>query len=153
MHPPPSGHKLIVKDSQCHRAPLLFLLFCQLNGPSNVIPFSRRDRDRTVGWGWGGGCFSSPPPLVWRDTVLCSPSLPSGPSAQRSCPRSRLTYLQQYFLTQGRNGRAQITVIMLPGSRCHGGDYVRWGLLVVCLLTRLTCEAVWRRPLRSSFAC
>lgn len=100
--------------------------------PGNVIPFSRHDRAPAgwVGWRVGvgvGGVWLS---LAWHCALLYKLSLGATlHSQQQPCLHSRLTYLQQYFLIQGWNGRAQIIVIMFSGY-CRD-DYVRYGATMV----------------------
>lgn len=112
------------------------LPFRQLNGPvmSSRSHDSRHDRAPVGAW------LS----LAWHRALLYK--LPPGAtlhSPQQPCLRSRLTYLQQYFLIQGRNGRAQIIIIMFSG--CCRDDYVRYGAMVVpsqSLITKSTCESL-----------
>lgn len=99
--------------------------------PGNVIPFSRHDRApagrRRRGGGGLGGTWLS---LAWHRALLYKLSLGATlHSPQQPFLRSRLTYLQQYFLIQGWNGRAQIIVIMFSGY-CRD-DYVRYGAAMV----------------------
>lgn len=124
------------KSDTLGTSPASFLPFRQLNGPvmSSCSHDSRHDR------GLGGGLASFG---VTRRSARQA-SLPGATLRSPRQPRlrSRLTYLQQYFLIQGRDGRAQIIVIMFSGCCRH--DYVRCGAKAVALWRSLvtvpTCE-------------
>lgn len=110
------------KSDTLGTSPASFLPFRQLNGPV----MSSRSHDSRHDWAPVEAWLS----LAWHRALL--DKLPPGAtlhSPRQPCLRSRLTYLKQYFLIQGRNGRAQIIVIMF--SRCCHDDYVRYGAAVV----------------------
>lgn len=104
-------------------SPASSLPFRQLNGPvmSSCSHDSRHNRGPGGGLASFGVTWCSAQQASLLRATLCSPQQPR--------LRSRLTYLQQYFLIQGQDGRAQIDVIMFL-LVC---DYVRCGAQAVAL--------------------